>query len=116
MLPPQVAAHLRALGEDLALARKRRAESRQLWATRLGVTEPTVMRLERGDPSVSMAVYATALWQIGRAGELATLAAPEKDMGALEGDVRKARARSSRQGDALAQRVASSLGGKKDMR
>lgn len=114
MLPPQVAAHLRALGEDLALARKRRAESRLVWAQRLGVTEPTVARMERGDPSVSMAVYATALWQIGLAGALASLASPEKDVGALEGDVRKARARSSRQPDSLAQRVSSSIGSRKD--
>lgn len=63
---------------------------------RLGVTEPTVLRMERGDPSVSMAVYATALWLIGRSADMASLSAPEKDLGALEADVRKARSRSRR--------------------
>lgn len=48
------------------------------------------MRLETGDPAVSMGIYATALWLIGRDGELARLAAPEFDKGALELDVQEA--------------------------
>jgi hypothetical protein len=52
--------------------------------------------MEKGDPSVSMGVYATALWMIGRAQVLAELAAPEHDQAALEADVRVARARASR--------------------
>ncbi len=96
MMPPQVASQLQQLGDGLAIARKRRAQSRSTWAERLGVTEPTVLRMERGDPSVSMAVYATALWLIGRSADMASLSAPEKDLGALEADVRKARSRSMR--------------------
>ena len=48
------------------------------------------MRLESGDPSVAIGLVATALWLIGRDGELARIAAPEQDRGALELDVRKA--------------------------
>ena len=48
------------------------------------------MRLEAGDPSVAIGLFATALWLIGRDGELARVAAPEHDKGALELDVRKA--------------------------
>lgn len=33
--------------------------------TNLGVAVPTLIRLENGDPTVSMAVYASALWLIG---------------------------------------------------
>lgn len=51
---------------------------------------PTLIRLEKGDPSVSMGVYATALWLLGLSGELAGLADPAKDLRALEADVRKA--------------------------
>lgn len=89
-LPPEVAAALQALGEHLALARLRREESQKQWAGRLGVSVPTLIRLERGDPSVSMGVYATALWLLGLSGGLAELADPGKDVRALETDVRKA--------------------------
>lgn len=95
-IPPSVLAHLRRLGEDLAIARKRRREPLKSWAQRIGVSEPTLMRMEKGDPSVSMGVYATALWMVGRSQALAELAAPEHDRGALEDVVRAARTRSIR--------------------
>ena len=91
---PQVAANaLRQLGENIAIARRRRGESRPAWAQRIGVSVPTLIRLEKGDPGVSMATYASALWLIGRVQVLGTLAAPENDMGALEAEVRKAQTR-----------------------
>ena len=66
-MPTSVLAHLRALGENLAIARKRRREPIKARTQRIGVSEPTLMRMEKGDPSVSMGVYATALWLMGRA-------------------------------------------------
>lgn len=89
-------AHMRTLGEPLAIARKRRLEPRKTWAQRIGVTEPTLARMERGDPSVALGTYATALWLMGRSQALAELAAPEHDMGALESEVRAAQTRSGR--------------------
>ena len=52
-LPTAVLAHLRVLGENLSIARKRRRESLKTWAQRIGVSQPTLMRMEKGDPSVS---------------------------------------------------------------
>jgi hypothetical protein len=46
--------------------------------------------MERGDPSVSIGIYVTALWMMGRANALGELANPDKDIGALESDVRAA--------------------------
>jgi hypothetical protein len=89
-LPPAAARGLRTLGENLAIARIRRRESQRAWAKRLGVSVPTLIRMERGDPGVGAGIYATALWLIGRAGALADVAAPDADRGALESDVRKA--------------------------
>jgi hypothetical protein len=89
-LPPAVAQAMRALGENLAIARVRRRESQRAWSKRLGVSVPTLIRLERGDPAVSAGVYATALWLMGRAGALPELAAPTHDRAALESDVRAA--------------------------
>lgn len=95
-MPSVVLVHLRELGENLAVARKRRREPLKAWAQRIGVSEPTLMRMEKGDPSVSMGVYATALWLIGRAPAIAELAAPEHDQGALEDAVRAAKVRAVR--------------------
>jgi transcriptional regulator with XRE-family HTH domain len=95
-LPTAVSARLRELGEHLAIARKRRKQSLKAWAARIGVTEPTVVRMERGDAGVGMGIYATALWLMGRANALAELAAPAHDLGALEEEVRAAQARSAR--------------------
>lgn len=89
-LPRTVASALSELGENLALARVRRKESQRAWAERLGVSIPTLIRLERGDPGVSMGVYATAFWLIGRLRALGEVADPTRDQGALEGDVREA--------------------------
>ena len=89
-LPPATASAIEKLGADLAVARLRRKESLRSWAQRLGVTVPTLQRLEAGDPSVGIGIVATALWLIQRDGELRNLAAPEHDQGAIELDVREA--------------------------
>lgn len=89
-VPPAAAAALRGLGENLAIARVRRRESQRAWAQRLGISVPTLIRMERGDAGVSAGIYATALWLINRANLLANLAAPTEDRGALEQDVRAA--------------------------
>ena len=89
-LPPLAVSSLKRLGESLAIARVRRKESQRIWAKRLGVSVPTLIRLERGDPGVGIGIVATALWMIGRAEALAELAAPENDRGALELSVRDA--------------------------
>lgn len=92
---------LEKLGADLAVARLRRRESLRTWAGRMGVSVPTLQRLESGDPSVGIGIVATALWLIQRDADLANLAAPEHDLGALDQDVRaavklgRARARAS---------------------
>jgi len=65
-MPSPVRMHLQELGENLSITRKRRREPLKAWAQRIGVSEPTLMRMEKGDPSVSMGVYATALWLVGR--------------------------------------------------
>lgn len=89
-LPPATQATLEKLGADLAVARLRRKESLKTWASRMGVSVPTLQRLEAGDPGVGIGIVATALWLIQRDAELGYLAAPEHDRGALEMDVREA--------------------------
>lgn len=107
-LPPGVLKQLQALGENLAIARKRRRESRKAWAQRLGVSVPTLTRLERGDPGVGVGVLATALWLMGRSQVIAQLAAPEHDQGALESEVRAAKARAVRKPLSVSERLQAS--------
>lgn len=89
-LPPAAARALHTLGENLAIARVRRREPQRAWAKRLGISVPTLIRMERGDPGVSVGIYATALWLMGRVNALPAIAAPAEDQGALESDVRSA--------------------------
>jgi predicted DNA-binding transcriptional regulator YafY len=92
-LPPQALAALEQLGENLALARRRRKEPLRAWAARLGVSVRTLQRMEAGEPGVGMGVYATALWLMGRVNALPQLADPAQDQGALQLDIREAKAR-----------------------
>jgi hypothetical protein len=94
-LPPAVAAALKRLGENLAVARVRRRESQRVWAKRLGISVPTLIRMEQGDPGVGAGIYATALWLMGRVQALPEAADPGTDRGALEMDVREALQRRS---------------------
>jgi hypothetical protein len=96
MLPVAVARALKDLGENLTLARQRRKESQRTWASRLSVLVPTLIRMEKGNPSVCMGVYATALWLMGRHAALSEVAAPAQDLNALEQDIEAVRQRSKR--------------------
>jgi transcriptional regulator with XRE-family HTH domain len=113
-LPPAVRSLLRELGANLSIARKRRKESIKAWAGRIGVSEPTLARMEQGDPGVAFGTYATALWMIGRAQAIPELAAPNLDLGALESEVRVARERSVRSPLSLESRIKSSGAAKPD--
>jgi transcriptional regulator with XRE-family HTH domain len=113
-LPPALRSLLRELGANLSIARKRRKESIKAWAGRIGVSEPTLARMEQGDPGVAVGTYATALWMIGRASAIPELAAPQLDLGALESEVRVARARAVRSPVSLEARLKASGGAKSD--
>jgi hypothetical protein len=89
-LPPATRAAMQKLGADLAVARLRRKESLASWAARMGVTVPTLMRMEAGEPGVGLGIYATALWLMGRDSAISDLAAPAHDRSAIELDVRAA--------------------------
>jgi hypothetical protein len=95
-LPPAATAALRKLGADLTTARKRRKQPLRAWAVRLDVSVPTLMRMEKGDPAVSIGVYATALWIIGRHDTLAAAANPKEDIAALENEISAAAQRHRR--------------------
>ena len=47
-MPPATVAVIEKLGADLAVVRLRRKESLKTWAQRMGVSVPTLQRLEAG--------------------------------------------------------------------
>jgi transcriptional regulator with XRE-family HTH domain len=102
-LPPATLAAIEKLGADLAVARLRRGESQRTWAKRMGVSTPTLQRLEAGDPGVSLGILATALFLINRDGQLTKLAAPEADQGAIELSVQEANDLGKRRAQASAE-------------
>jgi DNA-binding XRE family transcriptional regulator len=87
--PQAVLQQIEQLAQNIVIARKRRGESQAQWAQKLGISQPTMARIERGDPSVAMASYVMCMWLINQAGGLADLIAPQNDHAALEKEVAK---------------------------
>jgi DNA-binding XRE family transcriptional regulator len=87
--PQAVLQQIEQLAQNIVIARKRRGESQAQWAKKLGISQPTMARIERGDPSVAMASYVMCMWLINQAGGLAELIAPQHDHVALEKEVAK---------------------------
>jgi DNA-binding XRE family transcriptional regulator len=89
--PQAVLQQIEQLAQNIVIARKRRGESQAQWAKKLGISQPTMARIERGDPSVAMASYVMCMWLINQARGLADLIAPQHDHAALEKEVAKVR-------------------------
>ena len=66
MISLRVNSALQKLAADLRVARKRRRMSVKDFATRVGVSDATIMRLEKGDPGVRIEVLVSALHVLGR--------------------------------------------------
>jgi transcriptional regulator with XRE-family HTH domain len=79
VLPLPLRGIFRKLGEDLADARKRRRISTATMAERARISRPTLARLERGDPNVSLGIFATVLFILGLHDRLGDLADVSQD-------------------------------------
>lgn len=89
--PQAVLQQIEQLAQNIVIARRRRGETQAQWAKKLGVSQPTMARIERGDPSVAMASYVMCLWLVNPSVGLADLIAPANDHAALEREVSKVR-------------------------
>ena len=78
-LPIPVARALRKLGHDIKAARRRRRIAMAIVAQRASLSKPTLIRVERGDPSVSIGSYATVLFVLGMTERLADVADAKND-------------------------------------
>lgn len=91
LFPPEER-HTRELGERIRLARLRRRIPMVELAARVGVSRPTLLRLERGDASVSLAVLVRVLSVLGLLDELDQIASDD-DLGQRLQDVHMRRPR-----------------------
>jgi len=79
ILPIPVTRALRKLGHDIKDARRRRRLPLSIVTQRASISEPTLIRIEKGDPRVAIGSYATVLFVLGMADRLADLVDPKHD-------------------------------------
>jgi DNA-binding XRE family transcriptional regulator len=77
---------LTKLGSDIRAARLRRRIPTTLMAQRAFVTRTTLGKVEKGDPGVSLGIYATVLFILGMASRIEELADPRNDALGLQLD------------------------------
>ena len=71
---PSLKKRMDAFGENIRLARLRRAITLAQLAERAGITPPTLRAIERGDGAVSFGAYANVLFCLGLDKDLEALA------------------------------------------
>jgi len=78
-LSPRVQRSLAKLGTDIATARRKRNLTAVMMAERIGVAKTTYLKVEKGNPSVSVGVYAMALFALGFADAMGDIVDPRRD-------------------------------------
>ncbi|MEO3388290.1 hypothetical protein [Mesorhizobium sp. CAU 1741] len=78
-LPIPAKRALRKLGQDMRDARKRRRIPMELMAERARISRSTLTKVEKGDESVALGIYASVLFALGLVGGLGNLADPATD-------------------------------------
>ncbi|WP_010655111.1 helix-turn-helix domain-containing protein [Fluoribacter dumoffii] len=79
-LPIPVQKVLRTLGKNISDARRRRRIAMELMSERCGFSRLTLSKIEKGDPSVSMGAYASALFVLGMSEHLTNVADASHDI------------------------------------
>lgn len=83
-LPMPVRRALGKLGQDIRDARLRRRIPVAVAAERASISRMTLNRLEKGDPSVALGIYATVLFVLGMLDRLSDLADVKHDAVGLQ--------------------------------
>ena len=76
-MPGALTKNLEIMGEQIMMARKRRHLSMQDVADRATVTRLTVSKVEKGDPTVSMGIYARVLFALNLENDITLLASDD---------------------------------------
>ncbi len=86
LLPLPTRRALAKLGQDIAIARRKRHFSVAMMVERMGVATNTYRRVEKGDPTVAMGAYAMALFVLGFGSALGEVVDPKQDEVGLQLD------------------------------
>ncbi|MFS1866980.1 helix-turn-helix domain-containing protein [Vibrio breoganii] len=65
---------LQSLGENITLAMKRRGISQDMMHKRTGISKPTLRKISKGEPSVSIGHYVNVLAVLGLLDDLGKVA------------------------------------------
>lgn len=79
ILPASVRRSLIKFGSDIAIARRKRKLTVAMMVERLSISKGTFLRVEKGDPTVSLGVYAMALFALGLGNIFGDLVDSKKD-------------------------------------
>lgn len=74
LLPSPLKKNLAMLGEQIKLARLRRKLSLAKLSERAGCSELTLIRIEKGNPSVAIGTYARVLYGLGLSDDILLIA------------------------------------------
>ena len=74
---PRLARLFAGIGENIKKARLRRSYSSETVAQRAGIARKTLYRVERGDPAVSLGIYARVLQALRLESDLGSIAADD---------------------------------------
>lgn len=78
-MPPAVRRSLAKLGADISIARRKRNLTTMMMAERIGTAKSTYLKVQRGDPAVSIGIYAMALFALGLGGAMGDIVDPGRD-------------------------------------
>ena len=79
VLPSHLRRSLTKFGADIAIARRKRKLTIAMMAERMGVSKNTYIRVEKGNPSVTLGVFAMALFVLGFGDALSDLVDSKND-------------------------------------
>lgn len=71
--PPFILSQIEQLAQHIVSTRKARGQTQVQWAEQLGISQPTMARIERGDPAIATATYVMCLWLVNPALDLLQL-------------------------------------------
>jgi len=74
----RVQRQIEALGQRLRAARLRRSMTQEVMAERVGVSVPTIAKLESGEPSTSLATMLRVLTALGLADDIDLIATQDR--------------------------------------
>jgi transcriptional regulator with XRE-family HTH domain len=99
MSSDKVSGSLKALGARLREERLRRNETQKVFASRIGVSVPTLYKMEKGDDRVQLGHWAMALDILGHVEDIDRLLRPKENLFAKYEQTQKPkRQRASRKG------------------